>query len=75
MSRRLSEAQRRHLLELLAAPYWRPNGSGEWACAHALERRGYVVRDFSNMGRGSVMELTPVGRKAGEDLQREHFAP
>lgn len=64
---RLTAAQRRHLSELAGAPYWRPTGS-EWATALALEQRGYLHRDFSNAGRGSLFVLTDAGRAVAERI-------
>jgi hypothetical protein len=57
---KLSEAMKRHLIELVEAPYWNPASAGEWACARALERRGLVDCEIA-FGR-----LTYVLNKRGQ---------
>jgi hypothetical protein len=58
---KLSDAQRRHLIELLDAPYWHPANAGEWACAQALERKGLLNH---HVARGQKpYELNAEGRR------------
>lgn len=42
--------------------FWGPETPGEWRCAEALERRGYLKRHVS--GGGRPFELTPEGYDA-----------
>jgi len=67
--RPLTNAMKRHLLELRSAPFWSPANSGEWACARALHRRGLLI---SHPGRGSQpYELSPMGRAEADRLAAE----
>jgi hypothetical protein len=64
--RPLTENMRRHLRELLAAPYWGPETPGEWQTARALERRGYLHRTADRGKR--PYSLTEAGRQAAMKL-------
>jgi hypothetical protein len=67
MDQALSTEMRRHLTELVDAPYWHPVTSGEWSVARALARRGLVRH---SPGRGSQpYELTEQGATVALSLR------
>jgi len=67
---RLTEAQRRHLIELYGdgkqVLYWRPANSGEERCALALRSKGLVGGSFLTYSDG--YRLTAQGAAVARDL-------
>lgn len=69
----LTESQRRHLVELLDAPFWHPETAGQWSCARSLCRLGYLAH---LPHRGSQpYELTPAGRQVALRVRTGEPAP
>lgn len=65
---RLTPAQVKHLGELVeiadaghGEAHWQPSTPGEWRCAEALARRGFLSLNVSGWRRFS---LTVIGREA-----------
>jgi hypothetical protein len=59
---------KRHLTELVRAPFWTPATSGEWSCARAMARRG-LVRHVPSSGFPPY-ELTEEGRALADSIER-----